>query len=253
MSLPIFTNGRLQAAQSMHPFLRIETIDPISRQPRKTFPTRRFSQASLSPPAAAEAQSAPTAAATVVDDKAPTSPADKARTNLKGSGQKKNRPPRAGPAERESLELLAWPELCRQVASLCRTAMGAQRAISGRLPLGSTLEESEFLLRQTKEAAALQLNFEGIYYLKRAQEAAAAQHVLHPLVLGAVATTLSAAQRIGETVEAGGEKTKALQHLARGIKDFLPQLLPLVENIKSCIQVRFFSLKISLHICIIIW
>ena len=248
MSLPILINGRPQAPRGVYSCLRIESIDSICRQRRRTFFPGRFSQTtSVTPPTtAARGQSSSTVAATLVEDKAPATKETKAQDRSKKSALKKNRPPRAGPAELESLDLLAWPDLCRQVASLCRTAMGAKHAISGRLPLGTTLEESQFLLRQTKEAAALDLNFNGIYYLKKAQDAAAAQQILHPLVLGAFATTLSAAKKIGEAVDAEGESTTALQHLARGINNFLPRVLPLVENIETCIQVSYDD-------CVVLW
>lgn len=60
-------------------------------------------------------------------------------------------------AERESLELLEWPALCRQVACFTRTPMGAEVALQGRLPLGRSQQESERLLRETGEAQQAEL------------------------------------------------------------------------------------------------
>ena len=112
----------------------------------------------------------------------------------------------------------------------------------GRLPIGKTIEDSRRLLQQTKEAATIEMSFQGIYYLQRALETAAAgQQVLHPLVLGAVSTTVLAACRLGEVVESGGEGTAALQQLAGGMKDALPLLQPLIDEIEKCIQVHTYT------------
>lgn len=59
---------------------------------------------------------------------------------------------RGAAAEEESLELLEWPALCRQVACFTQTAIGAELALDCRLPLGRTQEESERLLQETHEA-----------------------------------------------------------------------------------------------------
>ena len=55
-------------------------------------------------------------------------------------------------AEQESLELLEWPALCRQVACFTQTAIGAEMALDCRLPVGRSVGESERLLQETQEA-----------------------------------------------------------------------------------------------------
>lgn len=55
-------------------------------------------------------------------------------------------------AEQESLTLLEWPALCRQVACFTQTSIGAETALSCRLPIGRDQAESERLLQQTHEA-----------------------------------------------------------------------------------------------------
>lgn len=60
-------------------------------------------------------------------------------------------------AEAESLELLEWPSLCRQVACFAQTPMGAELALRCALPVGRSRLESEQLLRQTAEAQQAQL------------------------------------------------------------------------------------------------
>lgn len=60
-------------------------------------------------------------------------------------------------AERESLQLLEWPALCRQVACFAQTPMGAEVALRCALPMGRSQQESEQLLRETAEAQQAQL------------------------------------------------------------------------------------------------
>ena len=55
-------------------------------------------------------------------------------------------------AERESLQLLEWPALCRQVACFAQTPMGAEVALRCTLPVGRSRAESEALLQQTADA-----------------------------------------------------------------------------------------------------
>ncbi len=60
-------------------------------------------------------------------------------------------------AVQESLQLLEWPALCRQVACFAQTPMGAEVALRYSLPVGRSRAESEQLLRQTAEAQQAQL------------------------------------------------------------------------------------------------
>lgn len=60
-------------------------------------------------------------------------------------------------AVEESLQLLEWPALCRQVACFAQTPMGAEVAMRCALPVGRSQAESELLLRETAEAQQAQL------------------------------------------------------------------------------------------------
>lgn len=42
------------------------------------------------------------------------------------------------PVQQESLILLEWPQVCRQVAAFTQTVMGAEQLLSAGLPLGSS-------------------------------------------------------------------------------------------------------------------
>ena len=252
MSFPISSKWRLQACNDAHSCLHIHINGEISRHHKRRpifssisslHTVLTSAKPAALPAAAAQGSSSSTAVdtdnAVILDTEQNQAISEKkSKTNSSKTSTKKKSPHRRGPAEHESLELLGWPEVCTQVASFCKTAMGAQQAVRGKLPLGTTLEESKLLMQQTKEAATLNLSFKKIYYLRRALDAAAAQHALHPLVLGAIATTLSAAKGIGEKVDEGGDSTRALQHLARGIRDFLPEVMPVIDDINKSIQVR---------------
>jgi hypothetical protein len=63
--------------------------------------------------------------------------------------------------QQESLLLLEWPSVCRQVATFCGTSMAAEQLLSGRLPIGSSQKESELLLQQTAEAQEAGLKVSG--------------------------------------------------------------------------------------------
>ena len=62
-------------------------------------------------------------------------------------------------AERESLQLLEWPELCRQVGCFAQTPLGAEVALRAKLRIGGSLGESERLLQQATEAREAQLRW----------------------------------------------------------------------------------------------
>ena len=83
--------------------------------------------------------------------------------------------------------------------------------------------------------------FKGAYDIRKAVDAARQQRVLHPLVLGAVATTLAAAARLQQQLEQQQsgvppqeQQLAALRQLAAGIGDALPQLRQAIEQ---CLQV----------------
>jgi hypothetical protein len=86
-------------------------------------------------------------------------------------------------------------------------------------------------------ARYLYRRFEGVYDVRQAVEAAAQQRVLHPMVLGAVATTLAAAASLRSRLQPGQSAPPfpALQVLGAGLDDGLPQLQQVIEQ---CIKVR---------------
>ena len=125
--------------------------------------------------------------------------------------------PRIDRTELSSFHMLDFPSLCRQVASFASTPAAAEKAYKGRLEVGQTREASEALQRQTQEALRLlggrvdgvspigpegddpENFFRGVMDLRRALDAAEKDGVaLHPLVIGAVATSIEATVRLHE-------------------------------------------------------
>ena len=91
-------------------------------------------------------------------------------------------------------------------------------------------------------------SFKGVYDVRQAVDAAEGHRVLHPLVLGAIATTLEAAaclqaQLQQQEAAGSGLALPALQQLGAGIGDGLPQLRQAIEQ---CIQVRSASCRAGL-------
>ena len=111
--------------------------------------------------------------------------------------------------------MLEFQSVCRQVASFASTPAAAEKAYKGRLEVGQTREASEALQRQTREAMRLlgggnggtsgsardesrgEEFFRGVMDLRRALDAAEKDGItLHPLVIGAIATTIEATLRL---------------------------------------------------------
>ncbi|KAK9844214.1 hypothetical protein WJX81_008230 [Elliptochloris bilobata] len=137
----------------------------------------------------------------------------------------------ADDVDAESAQLLEWPAVCAQVAAFACTPAAAERALSDRLPLGTSLEDSEHLLCETSEAATARLEFSGVRDLRLLLDAdGTGGAALHPFHLHAIAATLDAAAALRERVESRAQAAShagrggALRVLAAGIGDALPEL-----------------------------
>ena len=133
----------------------------------------------------------------------------------------------------ETLDLLEWPRLCRHLATFTSTNIGTVAA--QRLPIPVSQDESEALLAQTVEAAALEaigrgLQFGGIRDIGVALERAQVQSILSGEELLDIATTLLGARRLRRQIDA---------------QDDLPVLQKLVENLTT-----FPELEQEIHRCI---
>ncbi|KAG1678593.1 hypothetical protein FOA52_012600 [Chlamydomonas sp. UWO 241] len=145
-----------------------------------------------------------------------------------------------GECQAESLGVLQWPEVCRQVACFCSTVMGVQRVVSGRLPIGRSQAESEALLRATAEAAEAGLSLAGVYDLRPALSAVASGYCLNARQLEGIAASLSAvlgaAEKVRETAPDGSPRFPELANLAAGVNEGERAT---AAAIQACIQVGY--------------
>ena len=120
--------------------------------------------------------------------------------------------------------MLEFQGVCRQVASFVSTPAAAEKAFKGRLEVGQTREASEELQAQTRDALRMLSAgggeggegndgytddyFQGIFDLRRALDAVEKDKAtLHPLVIGAVATTIEAVLWLYERLVAEGDSS----------------------------------------------
>ena len=155
------------------------------------------------------------------------------KTSTKSKKTGKNRMSRP---ELESLEMIEWRSVCKQVASFAETPRGAQLAYGGNLYIGKTVEESIELLQQTKEAMDVNVSFDGIYDLRKATEVAIGGQNLHPLVLGAFATTLESIDHLKSDLEKHGPNAASLQALCKPLNDL--KYIMIASEIRKRINVR---------------
>lgn len=165
---------------------------------------------------------------------------DQENNGVKQTKSKRKRRMRFSKIEMESMKLLEWEKVCKQVASFARTPPAAQKAFTGKLDIGETLEDSVKLLEQTKEALRISgdLNFNGIYDVRNAMDAASRGVILHPLVIGAFATTLETVQQlICELDDPKHGETPALSEIISKHRDFIMDI-DLARCIRAKINVK---------------
>lgn len=158
------------------------------------------------------------------------------KTSTKSKRTRKNR---MSVPEMESLEMIEWKDVCKQVASFAETPRGAQLAYGGNMYIGKTVEESIELLQQTKEAMDVNISFDGIYDLRKATEVAMGGQNLHPLVLGAFATTLESIDHLKSDLEKHGPNAASLQALCKPLNDFEYSMI--ASEIRKRVNVRAVS------------
>jgi len=106
--------------------------------------------------------------------------------------------------ENESIELLEWPLLKKQLSSFASTPMGEKSIINFEIPL--KLEDTQYLLDQTKEIYKLEneydqnINFEGVFEIKRNTETCFKGGLISSIELLEIADTISAARKLKKTI-----------------------------------------------------
>ncbi|WP_199250158.1 endonuclease MutS2 [[Phormidium] sp. ETS-05] len=137
----------------------------------------------------------------------------------------------------ETLELLEWPRLCEHLATFAATKLGA--VASWQLSIPSTLDETEQLLSQTKEAYRLEtspsggLSFEGICDISNSIERAKLQGVLSGEELLDIATTLAGVRGLRRTID-NEENLPVLTELVAPLRTY-PEI---EQQIHHCIDER---------------
>jgi DNA mismatch repair protein MutS2 len=131
---------------------------------------------------------------------------DESARKIEGTKKKNRKRPKIDRTELSSRHLLEFGNVCKQVASFAYTPAAAEKAYKGRLDIGVTREESMKLADQTRDAMRMLDGdatnfFEGVMDLRKALDAAEKEKaVLHPLVIGAVATSIEATTRLHEVL-----------------------------------------------------
>lgn len=137
--------------------------------------------------------------------------------------------------EKETLDLLEWPRLCKHLSTFAATKLGVNAALSLAIP--STLGESLELLSQTKEICSLETkvntawSFNGIKDIQAFLRRAALQGMLTGTELLDIASTLAGVRRLRKVIEDNTE-IPTLQALVEGISTHIT----LEQDIYYCID-----------------
>ena len=106
--------------------------------------------------------------------------------------------------EQESLEILEWPILKKQLSTFASTPMGKKAILNFVIP--SKLEESQKLLDQTKELYLLEIendqkiSFEGVFDIKNNVETCFKGGILSSIELLEIADTISSARKLKKII-----------------------------------------------------
>ncbi|XP_073038736.1 uncharacterized protein [Primulina eburnea] len=103
----------------------------------------------------------------------------------------------------ETLKILEWPFVCKQLSAFTSTTMGLDAANAANIPLGQNPFESKRLLAQTSAAVALSrsLDFSGVEDVSAVVDASVAGELLSIGELCSVARTLRSARSLLEQLE----------------------------------------------------
>ncbi|KAK4399106.1 Endonuclease MutS2 [Sesamum angolense] len=143
----------------------------------------------------------------------------------------------------ETLKILEWPAVCRQLSAFTSTSMGLRTAQSASIPLGQSPSESRRLLAQTSAAAAISqpLDFSGIEDVSRIIDASLAGEMLSIGELCSVRRTLRSARSLIEQLEEissrsnSSDRYSALLEILQNC-DFLMEL---EQKIEFCVDCNF--------------
>ncbi|XP_073146230.1 uncharacterized protein [Henckelia pumila] len=125
----------------------------------------------------------------------------------------------------ETLKILEWPSVCKQLSAFTSTPMGLHAANSADIPLGKNPFESKRLLAQTSAAVALSgpLDFSGVQDVSAVIDASVAGEMLSIGELCSVGRTLRSARSLLEQLEEISSRFDSPNRLS-----------PLLEILQNC-------------------
>ncbi|KAL0442775.1 UNVERIFIED_CONTAM: Endonuclease MutS2 [Sesamum latifolium] len=143
----------------------------------------------------------------------------------------------------ETLKILEWPAVCRQLSAFTSTSMGLRTAQSASIPLGQTPSESRRLLAQTSAAVAISqpLDFSGIEDVSRIIDASLAGEMLSIGELCSVGRTLRSARSLIEQLEEISTRSNS-SHRYSALLEILQNcdfLMELEQKIEFCVDCNF--------------
>ncbi|XP_038893645.1 endonuclease MutS2 isoform X2 [Benincasa hispida] len=144
--------------------------------------------------------------------------------------------------QNETLRVLEWSSICRQLSTFTSTSMGFDVAQKANVRFGRTREESQKLLDQTTAAEAvvsIQLDFSGIEDVSGILNSASSGKLLTIAELCSVRRTLKAARELFEKLQAlavGGHSSDRFMPLLAILQncDFLVELERKIEFCIDC-------------------
>ena len=105
--------------------------------------------------------------------------------------------------QKETLQTLEWPSICRQLAAFTSTPMGLHAARNANIPIGRSSGESRKLLDQTAAALAIPvpLDFSGIEDVTGIVDVSVSGELLSIREICTVRRTLKAARELFEQLQ----------------------------------------------------
>ncbi|GAB4826945.1 hypothetical protein Ancab_033825 [Ancistrocladus abbreviatus] len=142
--------------------------------------------------------------------------------------------------QNETLQILEWNRVCKQLAAFTSTSMASSTAGNGAIPMGRSREESQRLLDQTAAVLALPfpLDFSGIEDVTGILDSSISGEVLTISELGVVKMTLKSARRLSEQlreVSKDDDSSKRNYPLLEILKD-CNFLIELEQKIEFCVD-----------------
>ena len=137
--------------------------------------------------------------------------------------------------EKESIELLEWPILQKQLSTFASTPMGKTAILEFKIP--SKIQEAKILLEETKEIYFLEIendqkvNFEGVFDIKKNVDTCFKGGLISAINLLEIADTIASARRLKKIIQ-----NFEIRPLLSGVLDNLVDHSQLEKILKNGIE-----------------